>query len=251
MENFEHLNQELQAPEKNTSAIISHAFEIFKSNFGWGILTIILVAIVSSIINSVLSIFTAYDQIEFSNNLSEMISSGNYDVDVLVQSPGFMTSNIVSFVVSLLLYPAYVGYMYMCQKTNTGKNIDYFSDLLVGYRQNTVQIILYSLISGIIIGVSFALCFFPGLFVAPLFFIGMPIVFFENESAINALSKTFNIAKENYSTFIGTCLLSVLIGVSGIFLCGIGLVITIPFIFVASYSTYVAFCGTPRQLKEN
>ena len=88
----------------------------------------------------------------------------------------------------------------------------------------------------IIFGISAALCGIPFLFVYPLFLLGYPILLFENANAIDAISKTFNIAKENYGTFLGAGLLGGLISISGIVLCCIGIIATFPFIMIVMYS---------------
>ena len=83
----------------------------------------------------------------------------------------------------------------------------------------------------------------------PFLMLGYPILLFENASFADALSKSFNIAKENYGTFLGVSLLSLLISISGILLCGIGIIATMPFFLVAMYSIYCAFLGRPRQIE--
>ena len=96
--------------------------------------------------------------------------------------------------------------------------------------------------------VALMLCVLPVFFVFPFFFIGYPILLFENASFSEALSKSFNIAKENYGALLGTSLLSLLISIAGVILCGVGIYLTLPFFVVASYSAYCAYFGTPRQL---
>lgn len=147
----------------------------------------------------------------------------------------------------VLLAPLYVGLIYIVNKFNTKNSIE-FSDLFIGYRQNFVNILIYSLISGIISSIALFLCVIPFFLVYPLLLLGYPILLFENASATEALGKSFNIAKENYGIFLGTTLLGLLISVAGIVLCGIGVIVTAPFIMVVMYSAYCAFLGKPRQL---
>jgi hypothetical protein len=47
--------------------------------------------------------------------------------------------------------------------------------------------------------------------------LGYPILLFENASATDAISKSFNIAKENYGTFLLTAIVGMLISVAGLF----------------------------------
>ena len=97
-------------------------------------------------------------------------------------------------------------------------------------------------------GVAFALCFLPAVFVIPFLLLGYPILLFENATFSEALSKSFSIAKDNYGTFLGTSVLGLLISIAGVFLCVIGIVFTALFYLVVMYSTYCAFCGRPRPI---
>jgi uncharacterized membrane protein len=135
----------------------------------------------------------------------------------------------------------------MAHKYNLKESIT-FTDLFIGYRQNTVNILIYALISSVIFAIAILLCVLPVFFVFPLLLLGYPILLFENATFSQALSKSFSIAKENYGTFLGAGLLGLLISVSGILLCGVGIIATFPFILIVMYSTYCAFCGRPRPI---
>jgi uncharacterized membrane protein len=147
---------------------------------------------------------------------------------------------MVSQTLGLVLAPLYVGVIYVANKYNFKQPVN-FSDLFIGYKQNFLNIVIYSLISSIIFTVTFMMCLLPGLLVMPFLMLGYPILLFENASFADALSKSFKIAKENYGTFLGVSLLSLLISISGILLCGIGIIATMPFFLVAMYSIYCAF----------
>ena len=251
MENFEEFDQKGQPAGKSTGEIISHAFEIYKNNFGWGVLFFVILVIISTLVSSLLSVFTSYDPNAVSETMNEMIKTKDWDFNVLIGTPGFVENNLISYIVGLLLFPLYAGYIYISQKTNNGQKINFFSDILIGYRQNTGQFILYSLISGIVMGIALMMCVVPAIFVAPLFFIGLPILLFENTSATNAIGKSYKIATQNYGTFLGTAFLSFIIAMAGIFLCCVGIIFTYPFLIVAMYSAYTAFCGVPRIVNVN
>ncbi|WP_435524396.1 hypothetical protein [Chryseobacterium indoltheticum] len=68
---------------------------------------------------------------------------------------------------------------------------------------------------------------------------------------MDAISKTYNIVKENYSIFWGTAILGGLITLSGILLCCVGIIFTYPFVYIAMYSAYCAYLGKPRQITYN
>lgn len=243
MSEFNEFDQQGSVPNRETGSIISHAFEMYKGIFGYAIVAMIIYIIGGMIIQSV----TGFNSAAI---MEEMRSSGDYGNFRYWETPGFSTYMTFSSLFLLLLTPLYVGLIYMVNKFNTKNPIE-FSDLFIGYRQNFVNILIYSFISGIISSVALGLCFIPFIFVYPFLLLGYPVLLFENASAIDALSKSFNIAKENYGTFLGVSFLGMLISVAGIVLCGIGLILTAPFIMIVMYSAYCAFIGKPRQIMYN
>lgn len=240
METFQEFNTG-SSPEKSSGSIISHAYEMYKGTFLYVILAMVIYIVASMIIQPV-SGFDSQDLAE------EIQSSGNNFMRIDFWSiPGLKVYSGLSMLFGILVAPLYVGLIYIANKYNFGQQIT-FSDLFIGYKQNFVNILIYSLISSIILFIAFAFCFLPVIFVMPFFLLGYPVLLFENASFSEALSKSFTIAKENYGTFLGASFFGFLISISGIFLCGIGILATALFYFVVMYSAYCAFCGKPRQI---
>lgn len=238
MSEFNEFDQQGSVPNRETGSIISHAFEMYKGVLGYAVVAMIVYMLGGYIIQLIFGIDSA-------SMVEEMRESGgNFNY---WSTPGLPLYMGASSLFGLLLSPLYVGLIYIVNKYNTKNPIE-FSDLFIGYRQNFVNILIYSLLTWLISSVALALCVLPIFFVYPLLLIGYPILLFENASATDALSKSFNIAKENYGTFLATGLLGVLISMAGIILCGIGIILTAPFIMIVMYSTYCAFVGKPRQI---
>ena len=238
MDTFEEFDQPL-GPEKSASAIIAHAFEIYKGIFMYGIAAVLITSLISLVVQPI-SGFNSTDLME------EMKDNGN-TFPSLWQVPGFTLYAGLSGLVSLLLTPIYVGLIYIANKYNLQEKIS-FSDLFIGFKQNFVNIIIYALISSVIIAISVALCVVSVFFVFPLLLLGYPILLFENATFSEALSKSFSIAKDNYGTFLGAAFLGFLISIAGAALCGIGIIFTFSFYLIVMYSTYCAFCGRPRPI---
>ena len=238
MDNFNEFDQPI-GREKSAGAIISHSFEIYKGIFLYAIAAIVLSFVISLIIQPV----SGLNQ----SDLMEEISSSNGSSPNLWAIPGFGIYAGLYGLINLLLMPLYVGVIYIANKYSFQEKIS-FGDLFIGYKQNFVNILIYSVISTIIMGVAIAMCFLPVFFVFPFLMLGYPILLFENASFSEALSKSFSIAKDNYGTFLGAGVLGLLISISGIFLCGIGIVFTVLFYLVVMYSLYCAYCGRPRTI---
>lgn len=240
MENFDEFDQP-SPPQKTSGEIISHAFETYKGVIGYAILAMVIYITASFILQSL----SGFNSRNFSDEIIN--STGNLgDINVWA-IPGMTTYYGLSGLLGILVAPLYVGIIYMANKSERKEKLE-IADLFIGYRQNFVNIIIYGLISSIILGISFMLCIIPGFFVLPLLMLGYPILLFENATFSEALSKSFNIAKENYGVFLGASFLGLLISMAGILLCGIGIIATAPFSLIVMYSTYCAFCGRPRAL---
>ncbi|WP_144281405.1 beta-carotene 15,15'-monooxygenase [Chryseobacterium echinoideorum] len=240
MSEFNEFDEQGSVPAKETGSIISHAFEMYKGVFLYVFLYMIIYIIGDSIIQS-LTGFTVWQDFDY-ENFGEFSSNSP-----IWQRPESRVYYSFSGLWSILLAPLTVGLIYITNKFNTKIPIQ-FSDLFIGYRQNLGNILLYGLITFIIYLVSLSLCGLPFLFVYPLFLMGYPILLFENATAMDALNKTFNIAKENYAVFLLTALLGGIISLSGILLCCVGIIFSLPFINIVMYSTYCAFLGKPRQI---
>ncbi len=241
MSEFNEFDQQGSVPERNTGSVISHAFEMYKGVFLYAIVAMVIYLIGGSIIQAL----SGFNSMSFSE---DMKSYGNdFSGYNIWAAPGFTLYLSLSWLLGILLAPLYVGLIYIVNKYNTKTPIG-FSDLFIGYQQNFVNILIYSLLSGLITSVAAFFCVIPVFFVYPLLMLGYPVLLFENATAIDALGKTFNIAKENYGTFLGATVLGIIISFAGIILCGIGIIVTAPFIMVVMYSLYCAFLGRPRQI---
>jgi len=243
METFQEMNAN-NAPNKTSGEIISHAFEMYKGVFLYAILAMVIYFIVSLVIQPL----SGFDSASFSEEIRS--ADGDFSSIDIWAIPGMKIYYGLSGIVSLLLSPLYVGIIYIANKYNNQESLQ-AGDLFIGYRQNFVQILIYSLLASVIMGISIVLCFLPVFFVIPFLLLGYPVLLFENASFSDAFSKSFKIAKENYMTFLGASFLGLLISISGILLCGIGIVATLPFYFIVMYSAYTAFCGKPRPLAVN
>ncbi|KQK26943.1 beta-carotene 15,15'-monooxygenase [Chryseobacterium aquaticum] len=241
MSDFNEFDEQGSVPNRDTGSIISHAFEMYKG--------VILYAVVAAIIYYIGDFFL--QSISGFNYWSDFRDYEDFDGDYsqinYFNRPGTSLYFSGYGLLGIFLSPLFVGLIYITNKFNTKIAIE-FSDLFIGYRQNLGNILLYSLITNIILWISVIMCIVPVFFVFPLFFIGYPILLFENATAMGAISKTYNIAKENYGVFLGSAVLGVLISIAGVVLCCVGIIFTYPFVYIAMYSVYCAYLGKPRQI---
>jgi len=246
MSDFTEFDQQGSVPERESGSIISHAFEIYKGVFVYALLAMVIY-IISSWVIQMVSGFDSYD-------VAESMRENGYGFSSIyssyVNASGFGTYTALSFLVYLLLGPLFMGVIYISNKYNNKQSIQ-FSDLFIGYRQNLLNTLIYIFVAEIVLQITFAMCLIPGFLIAPFFLLGFPVLLFENASAGQALSKSFNIAKENYGVFFLVTFLGILISFAGFLLCCIGIIATAPFIMSVAYSSYTAFLGKPRALVES
>lgn len=245
MSEFNEFDQQGSVPEKDMGSIISHAFEMYKGVILYAVVAMIIYLIGDFLLQSV----TGFNSWGGFNEFRDF-EDGDFSKYEYWRKPGFSLYYSFSSLLGILLSPLYVGLIYIANKYNSKIPVE-FPDLFIGYKQNLGNILLYSLCTHIILGISAAMCGIPFFFVFPLFLIGYPILLFENATAMDAISKAYNVAKDNYGTFLGASFLGILITLSGLLLCCIGIIVTAPFIIIVMYSAYCAYLGKPRQIMFN
>lgn len=119
--------------------------------------------------------------------------------------------------------------------------ITYGRDISVGTMfkfDNVVTVILAGLVIGLAYGVGLVLCIIPGLLV--LFFTQFTVWFIVDKQmgAIDAIKASFGLVNKHVGTLIGFFLASLLAYLVGAILCGIGLLVAIPVVFLAQGYTY-------------
>ncbi|WP_026255822.1 membrane protein [Mycobacterium sp. 155] len=104
--------------------------------------------------------------------------------------------------------------------------------------RNVGNVIIASLVSGIIVTIGVFLCIVPGLIAAIMLMFGTVAVLDRNQSGIEGLSTSFNIAKANFGPVALTWLVTILVGIVGALVCLVGLLVAAP---VAVLITVYAF----------
>lgn len=243
MENFNEFDTLETVPQKDTGSIISHAFNLYKKGFGYAMLLIVVTVVGGYILSYIAELISGFN----SNDANAYMRGGNGDFSSFLSLPGLYTYLALSTILGLFIYPINAGFLYILNKLNFNERVE-ISDLFIGYRQNLLQLVLYGLLTSLIIYVAVALCFIPVIFIASFFFLALPIVFFENATAVDGLKKSFEIVKSNYWALWVVAIVTYLITISGLVLCIIGVVITVPFVYAGMYSAYCAYCGAPRPV---
>ena len=110
---------------------------------------------------------------------------------------------------------------------------------------NWGQVILASLITGLLTFVGLILCILPGL--AVIFFTSYTLFFVidRNLSAVDAIKASFNMVKDNVGVLILFWLATVAAQIVGACLCLVGLLVAVPVVIIAQAYTYRTLNGDP------
>lgn len=240
---MEILNQPspIQRPERNFGSVLSHSFEIYKGIFLYALLAMVLYVVASFAIQLLFGI----DSQSLVEQMGEDPESITLERILEIEGVGLYYG--ASGLMGILIAPLFAGLIYMADKYQRGAALT-TSDLFYGYRHNTLNILIYSLLSTVLISIGFALCFFPGILIAPLFMLGYPLLVLKNANAMEALQHSFTIAKQNYGSFLAITVLGFLISMAGLLFCLIGILASFPFLYAAMYSSYLAFARDPRSV---
>ena len=80
--------------------------------------------------------------------------------------------------------------------------------MFIGYKQNTVNIMLYGFVISVLASIGSFFCLLPGLYIYIVGFVGLPIVFFGNKNVSEGLSLSFNATNDNFGLVLGVAVLA-------------------------------------------
>jgi uncharacterized membrane protein len=110
---------------------------------------------------------------------------------------------------------------------------------------NLPQLLIGALIVAVLTGIGSILCYIPGLIVT--FFVQFYVHFLidQNMTGVDAIKASFSFVNSNLGTLIGFFLASMVAYILGALLCGIGLLVALPVVFIAQAYTYQRLRGVP------
>ncbi|GAA3028333.1 hypothetical protein GCM10010528_07580 [Gordonia defluvii] len=94
--------------------------------------------------------------------------------------------------------------------------------------RNVTNVIIASILVGIITGIGSILCVLPGLIAALFLYFTTIAVVDRNASATEGMGLSFNLVKDNFGQTLLVWLLAIVIVLVGAILCGVGLLVAVP-----------------------
>jgi uncharacterized membrane protein len=195
----------------------SRGWEIFKP-FAWGF-------IVFTVVMAAISVVVGM--------LPSPLGNGGFGEDGSV--------GIISTLYNILVAPVLgVGSFFVAFQI--ARNRPYgFSDFFNGFKKY-LPIFLTALVSGLLIFVGMILLLLPGIYLAVSYTFAQPLVIDKNLEFWSAMETSRKLITKKWFSFFGLLLLIGLLNIGGAILCGVGLLVTIPYstcIVVAAYEDIV------------
>lgn len=148
---------------------------------------------------------------------------------------------VIGAIGSVVVQPALnAGYFLVADKIRRGESIR-FEDFFDGFKGPQFgQLILLSLIAGILIGIGIVFCIIPGIWLAISYMIAMPILIFLRLEFWDAMEASRKVVAKNFWSFLGIVLL---IGIASLIIsaitCGLGILLIAPMAQLMVYSIFV------------
>lgn len=194
----------------------------------------VVYAVLQGIIQFISSLFTTTD--------SYTSYDGGYAASVSMGAGGIVVSiigSIVMLVVAAVVQSAYVGGMLDIANGQQVEIGSFFKPRNVG------NVIIASIVSGIIVAIGIVLCIVPGIIATIMLMFTTVIVLDRNVSGIDAITTSFNIAKANFGPVALTWLTTIGIFIVGTLACLVGLIVAYPVVSLITVYAYRKLSGGP------
>jgi uncharacterized membrane protein len=213
-------------PQLSVGAAISYGWEKFKANWGVWVGITLIALIISAVV-----------QLPFGG-----LNFGTGDMDSAFAAGSLILSIVglvVSFVVGALIQAAFVrGALHELN----GNKPDFGAFFQFG---NIVQVLVASLIVGVISSIGYLLCIVPGVIAMFLTWYTLTFVLDQNQDAMTAIKSSFNLTSQNVGPLLLLALACVGLNIVGALLCLVGLLVTGPVTLIAATYAYRLLVNGP------
>lgn len=144
----------------------------------------------------------------------------------------------VSYLISPVLAAGFFVGIRKLDKSGTVEVGDFFKAF-----DDWLQIFLFSLVAGLLVALGVILLVIPGIWLAVGITFGYPLILFARLEFWDAIKSSVKIVTKNWFYFFGLAIVLAFINLLGLFLLGIGLLITIPFTYATMYGAYKDIVG--------
>ncbi len=241
--------------ELNISEIISNAYNVaIKKLFIWSVLFMLLYFVITLFFQYLAYTIAGVDLMELVDTYIDLASSGNVERlnSYIMSIQGQMNvASMISVAFSSLLMPLMMGYVEMVKNADLGLKHS-FSDVFKPYTSSKIiglMIIYIAIIVLTIVGLM--LCALPGIYIMTALSLAPMMYWFNDDASFGeALTGSIKVVNKNFFSVFFAFLLLCLLSVAGMFLCYIGMVITVPIAYAGFYFVYKQIFMKEENYKE-
>lgn len=205
---------------------ISDAFNIVKSNAGVYVVGTLLIIVASWVIQFGFSLIIS---LVMGTSMSNGQPTGaNIGATLLLM----LIMIVPNAIVQMLIYGLSAAAVEQLDTGATSLNT------VFGVLKNGVNLFLTLLLMTMAIYAGFLLCIIPGFFVAGALWMAPSFCIQENLGPIDALKKSWDVSKPRAFPLFGVMFVCGLVNIIGLIACGVGLLWTIPIIYVVQAMHY-------------
>lgn len=172
--------------------------------------------------------------------VSTDLPSFNKKMEEIARLPQARNFGLAFFFLTALINPLNVGLYKVYRKIDQKEEV-FFNDLFAGYQGITFFRFVGFYLFWIIIFTYANAIFLLGIVWYLLTLFCVPLMFFMDVKIFEGISLTFKVLRKNLSVILITAVVALLFGFSGVLLCGVGILLTFPFIHSMIYTLYQQF----------
>ncbi len=240
-------------------AVLSNAFDIHKKSILPGFVATFMYGVVMLIVG-----FSMFETL-YGMNFLEFVETIQKNPAALESSTAniSMTSiliySVVSGIAGGLISPLLSGIYKVAFNTQYGGNSS-VSDLFAYYKQPYfLNIFIYSFLFAVILqvlnlvldqaipGIGAFLAFLIQVILGVSLILTIPFIVFGNLSWIEAIKASLNVTFKNWFFLFFILAISFIISIIGVIFCGIGVLFTFPFLYIATFVLYDKIIGFSNQ----
>ncbi|MGM5631026.1 hypothetical protein O2K51_09000 [Apibacter raozihei] len=236
-----------QGYDLSLNKVLDDAFSAWKKILFMGIVYVLFSYLFSNLVSLFLSNILGTKDLdtEFSNSIMSLSQKPNGFTEMIplfqeyMYNPLILSKAFISSFINLLIFPMGAGLIYCAyQADKTGTTS--FKDLIRGFQGNKfINLLGLTIIVSVVTLLSAFLLFIPLLYIIPAFLLAGAFIIIDEVSLSKAIKNSIKIVNMNFGKVLLVSVVSFLISkVLGVAMCGIGLIITIPYSFAIVYSVY-------------
>jgi uncharacterized membrane protein len=213
------------APQFNIGEGVSWAWSQFKANAVPLLVATVVYGVIVGVIYGIvygLAFALAPDSVTTYNSYGggfDYQTSASFGIGSIAV---MVIGGIILFIVVAAIQSAYISSLLDIANGQQVSVGSFFKPRSIG------NVILATVIIGVLTSIGYALCVLPGLAVAIFTIFAIVALLDRNLSAIDSIKASYEIVKANFVQVLLTWLVLAAIGIVGALLCGIGLLVAVP-----------------------